>query len=172
MRMDRRGLTVIGLVGILVAIGIAIYLVIRFMGADAAPEPSPLDSAGAMVAPVVPPTPGVTPGGGTALASRLAVTAPIDSAGTPGDTIPLRIRATTETGTAVAQAVIRFAVTAGQGRLVPDSAVTNDIGEAEVRWVLGSAGPQTVRATLSGSDAVNATATVRVRGGEAPGGDE
>lgn len=168
MRMARRGLTVIGLVGILVAIGIALYFVIRFMGADAAPEPSPLDSAGPVVAPAAP---GVTPGGGSELASRLAVTAPLDSTAAAGDTIPLRIRATTETGTAVAQAVVRFAVTAGTGRVTADSAVTNDLGEAEVRWVLGSAGPQTVRASLAGNDAVSTTATVRVRG-EAPGGDE
>lgn len=155
MRMARRGLTVIGLVLILVAIGVAIWLLLRVMGRETPPEPA------APVAPVAAPPPGVTPGGGTELASRLAIVPPLDSIAAPGDTVALRVRATTETGTTVAQAVIRFAVTAGGGRVLADSAVTNDIGLAEVRWVLGSGtGEQTVQAALAGSDAVSTSATV------------
>lgn len=157
MRLARRGLTVIELVLILVVIGLAIFFLLRMRGGDEAPAPGTADSA-AVDTTGMPPIPA---GAANPLAARLAVVAPRDSTAAAGDTLALRVRATTDTETTVARAIVRFEVTAGGGRVEPDSTTTDDLGEAEVRWILGdSAGPQTVRAAVTGSDAATTTVTV------------
>lgn len=165
MRLARRGLTVIGLVLILVVLGLGIFFLVRMMGREPAPGMPPMvaDTGAAAVA----------PGATNPLADRLAVVEPRDSAAVAGDTIGLRVRATTAAGTAVARALIRFEVTAGGGSVMPDSATTDDLGEAQVRWALGgAAGPQTVRATVTGNDAASATTTLLTTARPGTGGGQ
>lgn len=150
MRTTRRGLTVIELVLILLAIALLTYFAFRYLGRD---EP-----------PATPATEGVPTEGpaftepGDALAEQLSVIAPLDTAAVAGDTVPVRVRATTATGTAIANATIEFEVVTGGGTVTPASIPTNDLGEAETRWVLGrAAGPQELRAAVAGRDAASAT---------------
>ncbi|MHB1224220.1 MAG: hypothetical protein ACYC2G_09295 [Gemmatimonadaceae bacterium] len=151
MHARRRGLTVLELVILLIVIVVVAVLLLRMRGGESAPPPTAVDSSGVLA----------PPGAGNELTTRLAVVAPLDTTALAGDTVTVRLRATTETGTAVARATIQLAVTAGGGQLSATTAVTADNGEIEVRWVLGSeAGPQTVRATVQGNEAATATVTV------------
>lgn len=151
MHARRRGLTVLELLIILIVIVVAIVLLLRLRGGESAPPPAAADSA-SVLAP---------PGAGNELTTRLAVLAPLDTTAVAGDTVTIRLRATTESGTAVASATIELAVTAGGGRLSTPTAVTTDNGEVEARWMLGAAaGPQTVRATVQGNESAAATVTV------------
>lgn len=150
MHARRRGLTVIELVIILVVIVVAAVLLLRMRGRESAPAPVVADSAA--LAP---------PGAGNPLTTRLAILAPRDSTARAGDTVTVRVRATTESGTAVTRATIGLAVTAGGGTLSAPSAVTADNGEVEARWALGrEPGPQTVRAFVQGNEAAQATVTI------------
>jgi hypothetical protein len=151
MRTSRRGLTVIELVLILLAIGVLAYFAFRYLGRDDAAATAPgLDSAA--VTPTAPAGP---------LADRLELLAPLDSTAAPGDTVLVRVRATTVAGTGVANATVTFEVTAGGGSVVPASVATNDLGETEARWATGAAGAQELRATVTGSPAATATVTLR-----------
>lgn len=151
MHARRRGLTVIELLIVLIVIVVAIVLLLRMRGGESAP-PAPAADSASVLAP---------PGAGNELTTRLAVIAPLDTTAVAGDTVTVRLRATTESGTAVARATIELAVTAGGGQLSTTTAVTADNGEAEARWTLGAAaGPQTVRATVQGNESAAATITV------------
>ena len=71
---------------------------------------------------------------------------------------PLVVRVTDPRSRPVAQLRVTFVVTAGGGRVVPDTAVTDNDGLATVRWTLGTTpGTQTVDARVFGSDTLSAT---------------
>ena len=151
MHARRRGLTVLELVIILVVIVVAVVLLLRLRGGESAPPPLVTDSTGVLA----------PPGAGNELTTRLAVVGPVDTTAVAGDTVTVRLRATTESGTAVARATIELEVTAGGGQLSAATVVTGDNGEVEARWVLGTAvGPQSVRATVQGNETAAATVTV------------
>lgn len=151
MRTSRRGLTVIELVLILLAIGILAYFAFRYLGRDEAPDATAALDSAAVVAPA--------PAG--ALAQRLELVAPTDSAAMAADTVLVRVRAVSVAGTAVANAGVRFEVVGGNGSVTPDSAATSDLGEAETRWVVGTQRANAeLRASVPGSP--GATVSVRV----------
>ena len=157
MRTNRRGLTVIGLVLILVAVGLIVFLLLRLRGGG---EPAPADPMPGTTA-VVPDTGLATAG---ALAARLDLAVPVDTVAQPRDTIVVRVRAATVAGTAVAAAQVLFSVTGG-GTVEPQTATTGDAGEAEARWVLGGEpGAQTLRASLADGAAPPLTVTVHAGG--------
>ncbi len=150
MRTTRRGLTVIELVLILLAIGLLAFLAFRYFGRDDSPA-APGSDGVLTEAPVLSEP-------GDALADQLRVIAPLDSTAAPGDTVPVRVRASTTTGTGVVNAMVEFAVEEGGGSVTPASVATNDLGEAEALWVLGTgAGRQELRAAVSGRDAAAVT---------------
>jgi hypothetical protein len=153
MRHARRGLTVIELVLILVAIGLLAFFLLRMRSRD---EPLPPSAADSVL------TRPAAPGTATALTPTLTLVAPLDSAAAGGATLDVRVRAARGAEPA-ANAVVRFAVEGG-GRVEPDSAITGADGAVAVRWTLGDSGEQTLRATTEGA-AAPLTATVRVGGG-------
>ena len=163
MRTSRRGLTVIELVLILLVIGVVIFFLMRLRGRDDAAAGAALDSTGALATEPAVTAPAAL-GAGSALASRLALAQPVDSTASAGDTLTVRVRATTDAGDGVANAMVRFAAEGG-GRVQPDSVATNDLGEAEVRWILVGAAPQLLRATVPGGPAAPLEARVRIVGG-------
>ena len=138
MRLARRGLTVIELVLILVAIGLIAFFLLRLRGRDAAPAAA--DSAAA-VAPVGSDTPAAAPA-----ARVLTLAAPLDSTAAPGAVLDVRVRG------AAAGAVVRFEAEGG-GRVEPASDTTGTDGEAAARWTIGTTGAQTLRATTDGGPA-------------------
>jgi hypothetical protein len=152
MRHARRGLTVIELVLILVAIGLLAFFLLRMRARDEPLPPSAADSV--LTRPAAP--------GTAALGPMLTLVAPLDSTAAGGATLDVRVRAAHGAEPA-ASAVVRFAVEGG-GRVEPDSASTGADGVAAVRWTLGDSGEQTLRATTEGA-AAPLTATVRVGGG-------
>jgi hypothetical protein len=158
MRHDRRGLTVIELVLILLAVGLIIFFLFRLRGRDdAAPVvPPAADSA------VLPPT------AAAPLVDRLDLATPIDTVAAPGDTIVVRFRAT-GAGAGVARATIDLAP--GPNSVVlPASLVTNDIGEASAQWIVAAAdsadssagATRTLRATVRGNPSATLETSVRV----------
>lgn len=154
MRHDRRGLTVIELVLILLAVGLIIFFLFRLRGSDdAAPGvPAAADSA------VLPPS------AAAPLVDRLDLVTPIDTVAAAGDTIVVRVRAT-GAGAGVARAAIDLAP--GPNSVVlPTSLVTNDIGEATAQWILAadpSAEPtRTLRASVRGNPSATLETSVRV----------
>lgn len=150
MRTTRRGLTVIELVLILLALALLTYFAFRYFGRDESPA-APGSEGVLNEAPVL-----TEPG--DALADLLSVIEPRDTSAVAGDTITVRVRATTTTGTAVANATVRFEVASGGGTVAPASIATNDLGEAEARWMLGrGTGPQELHAAVAGRDAAAAT---------------
>lgn len=160
MRHDRRGLTVIELVLILLAVGLIIFFLFRLRGDDAAPAvPPAADSA------VLPPS------AAAPLVDRLDLATPIDTVAAAGDTIVVRFRAT-GAGAGVARAAIELAP--GPNSVVlPTSLVTNDIGEATAQWIVAAGdaaagGVRTLRATVRGNPSATLEATVRVAPGTVP----
>ena len=156
MRHDRRGLTVIELVLILLAVGLIIFFLFRLRGADDVPAvPAAADSA------VLPPT------AAAPLVDRLDLATPIDSVAAPGDTIVVRFRAV-GAGAGVARAAIDLAPGASS-TVLPTSLVTNDIGEATAQWIVGgdaAAGDvRTLRASVRGNPSATLETTVRVGAG-------
>lgn len=153
MNRRRHGLTVLELLIIIILVVVAAVVLIRMNrspGTDAAPS-APADSA--LLAP---------PGSGNALIGRLAFLTPFDSIATVGDTVEVRVRATTDAGTGVAQADIRFEVSSGGGQVTADSAVTNDQGEASVGWILGpTPGEQLIQASVGTDGVVPVTLSLR-----------
>lgn len=162
MRTSRRGLTVIELVLILLVIGIVVFFLLRMRGRDGETAGAAADTAGALANQpgIIAPAP---LGAGGALARHLALTQGVDSVAGAGDTITVRVRATTDANAGVANALVRF-TTDGGGRVQPDSAVTDDLGEVEVRWTLGTAATQVLRATVPGGPAEPLETRVRVGG--------
>ena len=160
MPQRRRGLTVIELVIILIVIVVAVVLLLRLRNREpAVVAPPPADTT-------VLATPAA--GAGNALASRLVFLVPRDSTVATGDTILVRLRATSDAGTAVNAATVTLQVTAGDGSVIPASGVTDDRGEVEARWVVGpAAGTQTLRAAVQG--APTAVAEVSVQAAPATG---
>lgn len=150
---------------IIIVVVVAVVLLLRWRGSDSPPPPAAADSAAVGATAIAP------AGAGNELTTRLAFLAPRDSVVRAGDTVTVRLQATTESGTAVARATIAVQVTEGGGQLSAASGVTGDNGEVEVRWMLGAAaGPQTVRATVDGSE--TATATLTLATTAAPAGAE
>jgi hypothetical protein len=152
MRLPRRGLTVIELVLILVAVGLLAFFLLRMRSRDA--EPPVADTT---LAPATPAAPTGAP--------ALTLATPLDSTAAAGAGIDVRVHATDAAGAALANAAVRFAADGG-GRVEPATATTGADGDAAVRWTLGAEGVQTLRATLDGA-AAPLTATVRVRDGGA-----
>jgi hypothetical protein len=73
---------------------------------------------------------------------------------------PLVVRVTDPQSRPVAQLGVTFVVTAGGGRVVPDTAFTDNYGLAAGRWTLGTTpGAQRVDARVLGSDTLSATLT-------------
>lgn len=152
MHARRRGLTVLELLIIIVVIIVAAVLLLRMRGRESGPAAVAADSSKVLTPPA---------GAGNQLTTRLDFLAPLDSTARAGDTVTVRVRASTDAGTAVSNATIELAVTAGEGRLSTTSAVTRDDGEAEARWALGAQpGAQTVRASVQGNESATATLTV------------
>lgn len=160
MRTHRRGLTVIELVLILVVLGIVVFFLLRLRGGDDAPAAGAALGSDSAVA--APPT-----AAAGALATRLALVAPLDSSARAGDTLLLRVRATNEGGVGVAGAALSFAAEGG-GRAEPAAATANDVGDAEARWVLGAVGAQTLRVSIAGSVAEPLVLTLPLAGAGAP----
>lgn len=150
MRLARRGLTVIELVLILVAIGLIAFFLLRLRGRDAAP-PVAADTSAALI-PDAAPT--ATPAVGA-----LTLAAPLDSTAAPGAVLDVRVRG------AAAGAVVRFEAEGG-GRVEPASDTTGTDGEAAARWTIGASGAQTLRATTDGG-AAPLTVTVQPTAGGA-----
>jgi hypothetical protein len=149
MRHDRRGLTVIELVLILLAVGLIVFFLLRLRGGDDA-APAGADSAT------------LPPSAAAPLVDRLDLATPLDSVARVGDTLVVRLRAT-GAGAGVARAAIELA--AGPGStVVPTALVTNDIGEAVAQWIVGgdAGATRTLRATVRGSESATLEATVRV----------
>lgn len=160
MRTSRRGLTVIELVLILLAIGVLVFFAFRYLGRDEASDATTaLDSAA-----VVEPAPAGP------LADRLELVTPIEPAAMTADTVTVRVRAATVAGTAVANATVTFEVLGGGGSVTPASVSTNDLGEAEARWTIGAErAAAELRASVTGSP--TATTTVRATPDSAAGGE-
>lgn len=160
MRHDRRGLTVIGLVLILVAVGLTAFFLLRLRGADDAPPAVPAAADSAVL-----PTSAVAP-----LVDRLELAAPLDSVAAAGDTLAVRLRAV-GANAGVVGATIDLAP--GPNSTVrPTSVITSDIGEATAQWVVpgGDATTgdvRTLRATVRGNPAAVLELTVRVAAGGA-----
>ena len=149
MRHDRRGLTVIELVLILLAVGLIIFFLLRLRGGDdAAPAADSTALPASAAAPLV---------------DRLDLATALDTVVQVGDTLVVRLRAT-GAGAGVARAAIELA--AGPGTTVqPASLVTNDIGEATAQWIMGAdaaGGTRTLRATVHGNPSATLETTVRV----------
>lgn len=163
MRTSRRGLTVIELVLILLVIGIVVFFLLRLRGRNDASAGAALDSTAALAREpaIVAPAP---LGAGGALASHLTLTPAPDSTASAGDTLTVRVRATTDAGAGVANAMVRFTADGG-GRVQPDSAATNDLGDVDVRWILGTAATQVLRASVPEGPAAPVQARVRIVGG-------
>lgn len=159
MTSRRRGLTVLELLIIIIVIVVGVVLLLRWRGAKDSPTaPVNVEAAGDSVAS------GTVPAAGSALTTDLAFLAPTDSVAATGDTVTVRLRATTAAGAAVAQATIHVSVASGGGRLLTESGVTDGSGEMEVRWMLGSEpGPQSLRATVEGNANPAATLTITAR---------
>ena len=160
MRHDRRGLTVIELVLILIALGLIIFFLFRLRGRDDA-------------APVVPPAAdsAVLPTAAAPLVERLDLAVPTDSVAAAGDTLDVRLRAS-GAGAGVARATIELS--ADGGTVLPTTVVTNDIGEATARWVVAGAvgATPTLRARVRGNPSATLTTSVRIAdaAGAAPDG--
>ena len=160
MRHDRRGLTVIELVLILLAVGLIIFFLFRLRGADdAAPAvPPAADSA------VLPPS------AAAPLVERLDLATPIDTVAAVGDTIVVRFRAV-GAGAGVARAAIELAP-GPSSTVLPTSLVTNDIGEATAQWILAAdpaaGATRTLRATGRGNPSATLETSVRVAPAGAP----
>ena len=108
---------------------------LAFIGADSAPSPFP------------PVTFTATANGA---ATTLISVAGDGQVAANGDTlpVPLRVRAVTSTGAAVAG--VRVHWTVGEGAVFPESSYTDALGEAAGSWVLGATlGQQTASATAS-----------------------
>ena len=71
--------------------------------------------------------------------------------GVAGDTLakPLLLQVEDASGRPVPGVPVQFAVTAGQGAVVPRNAVTDASGIAEARWLLRQSGPHTLSATVA-----------------------
>lgn len=153
----------IELVLILLAIALLAFFAFRYFGRDESPVTPGSEGVLTEAPPLTEP--------GDALADHLGVLSPRDSTAAAGDTVPVRVRATTATGTGVVNATVTFEVTAGGGTVIPASVATNDLGEAEARWVLGaSAGRQELRAAVDGREAAAATILLTTTVGGATGG--
>lgn len=153
---SRRGLTVLGLVIILIVIVAAAVLLLRMRGGSGEQVP-----AGAAVAAAADST---RPEGGLA-AARLQILEPADSTTAAGDTVTVRVRASSVEGAPVAGAAIHFTVTAGGGQLATAVVVTGDDGVAVAHWALGAApGAQSLSAAAEGSQAPPAVVTITTAG--------
>ena len=153
MSPRRRGLTVLELLIIIIVVVVAATILIRMTRGSDNEDSDAIPPDSALLAPA---------GAGNALTSRLGFLTTFDSLATAGDTVEVRVRATTAAGTGVAQTTIRFDVAAGDGIVVPDSAVTNDVGEATTRWVLGrTAGEQLIQASVNEEGVVPVTLSIR-----------
>jgi type IV secretory pathway TrbL component len=163
MRTSRRGLTVIELVLILLVIAVVIFFLLRLRGRDDAAAGTALDTTAASGT-----TPGIVApaplGAGGALASRLTLTAALDSVASAGDTIIVHARAVTDSGSGVANATVRFVAENG-GRVQPDSVTSNEFGDVQAEWILGTAATQLLRMTVPGGPAKPLQVQVRVGGG-------
>ena len=154
MRLPRRGLTVIELVLILVAVGLLAFFLLRMRSRDTQRPATVADTT------LTPPAPA-----GPAGAPALVLATTLDSTAAAGAGLDVRVHATDAAGAALANAAVRFAAEGG-GRVEPATATTGTDGDATVRWTLGAGGVQTLRATLDGA-AAPLTATVRIRDGGA-----
>lgn len=79
-----------------------------------------------------------------------------------GDTLalPIVVRALDDAGQPLAGVAVDFLVASGGGAVVPASAPTDGAGNAQTRWILGTAlGAQSVRAQRAGSDSLTVSAT-------------
>lgn len=162
MHARRRGLTVLELLIIIIVLAVAVVVLTRVVRNRSTGSGAGLPPDSAILAP---------PGSGNELTARLAFLAPLDSSARAGDTLEVRVRATTEGGTAVTQATVRFEVTDGGGHILPDSAITNDLGDADARWVLGTeAGEQVLRAGVNEPGVPPITVSIHARAAGAPTG--
>jgi hypothetical protein len=76
----------------------------------------------------------------------------------PGDTLRATAAVRASDGTAIQEAIVRFAAT-GDGRVLADSVATDSLGLAETGWVLGREPAQEIVARV---DTLGAAAAVRV----------
>lgn len=154
----RRGLTVIELVLILLAVGLIIVVLFRLRGRDdgAARVPASADTA------VLPPS------AAAPLVERLDLVTPIDSVASDGDTLLVRFRAI-GAGAGVAGATIDLEP-GPDAVVLPTSLLTSDIGEATARWIVAGAagGTRTLRATVRGNPSVALETSVRVGAAAVP----
>ncbi len=76
--------------------------------------------------------------------------------GTPGTALPQPIvaRVTDAHGNPVQGAVVTWNVTGGGGSVDPISAASSANGQVSVTWTLGATGPNTLRATAAGQEAI------------------
>ncbi|MEX2282479.1 MAG: protein kinase [Gemmatimonadota bacterium] len=80
-----------------------------------------------------------------------------------GDTLPeqLGLKVEDPSGRAAAGVTVQFAVTEGEGLVVPETVVTGDDGIASTRWLLRSSGSHMVTASVAG---LNRTTEFRAQG--------
>lgn len=157
MTSRRRGLTVLELLIIIIVIAIAVVLLLRWRGGSDSPTPTvPADAAAESIGSMAP---SAVP---SALTTDLFFLGPVDSVATAGDTVTVRLVATTESGNGVVGATVNLSVPSGGGQLSTSSAVSGANGEMEVRWILGAEpGPQVIGAMIDGNESSAITLEIR-----------
>jgi len=73
-------------------------------------------------------------------------------------------------GNAMPDQPVAWVISTGGGTVVPQSPTTDETGMASATWTLGSEGPNSLNAVVSGIDPVTFSATADNTGGDGGGG--
>ena len=94
-----------------------------------------------------------------------------DQVGAPGSPLsqPVVVKLLDQDGNAMPDQRVAWVISTGGGTVVPQSPATDENGTVSATWTLGSEGPNSVSAEVSGIDPVTFTATAENGGGDDSG---
>src|SRR3954453_24171284 len=92
--------------------------------------------------------------------------------GAPGSPLsqPVMVKLLDQDGNPMPDQRIAWVISTGGGTVLPQSPTTDENGTASATWTLGSEGPNSLNAVVSGIDPVTFTATAENPGGDGGGG--
>src|SRR3954449_3147447 len=91
-----------------------------------------------------------------------------DQVGAPGSPLsqPVVVKLLDQGGNAMPDQPVAWVISTGGGTVVPQSPTTDETGMASATWTLGSEGPNSLNAVVSGIDPVTFSATADNAGGD------
>src|SRR3954470_14389855 len=112
-----------------------------------------------------------TDGSPTVSAAELQMVTGDNQVGAPGSPLsqPVMVKLLDQDGNPMPDQRIAWVISTGGGTVVPQSPTTDGNGMASATWTLGSEGPNSLNAVVTGIDPVTFTATANNGGGDDSG---